>query len=237
MLLALARSGTPAVAYSFGNPQSRDVRYAQQLARVASIPHVHLRYERGYLGRVLSPIVWRTEGLLPFAEVTHTSLHFHRQIGARTDVILYGHCGGALTGAHLRPSIVLARSKSQLIERIFHLQQRTPAETLRPLFNPTFYRRYAPDLLDAMRVTFTHIDEPELPDVEEVWNMENRQRRGCFHSPPMDRYRFEVRTPFLDNDLVDHLAPRSPPSGNPLRSCQVRRFLPQDLYGPAVADE
>jgi hypothetical protein len=44
-----------------------------------------------------------------------------------------------------------------------------------------------------------------MTDVADVWDMENRQRRGTFPSCAVDRDRFDVRAPFLDNDVVDYL--------------------------------
>jgi asparagine synthetase B (glutamine-hydrolysing) len=193
-----------AAAFTFGDGHSRDVQYATALARRAHVPHLHLAYDCGYLGRVLSPVVWRTEGLLPFATVTFTSLHFHSRLGAHADALLYGHCGDVLTGAHLRPDVLIERSRPRMIDRLLH-RQRPDQETVRRVLAPDFFRRHAPHLLDATRATFADIDHGELADVADVWDMENRQRRGTFHSPAVDRYRFQVRAPFLDNDLVDHL--------------------------------
>jgi len=204
-LLALSRHDRLTAACTFGDPSSRDARYAQQLASIAGVPHVQWRYAPGYLGRVLVPIVWRTEGLVPFAWTQYTSLNFHAEIEARLDVLVYGHCGDALTGAHLRPDLILARSRRQLIDRIVGHHQQSPAAMLERVFNPRFYRHAAPAALDALRATFSDIDQETLGDVADVWDMEHQQRRGPFHSSTLDRYRFEVRTVFLDNDLVDHL--------------------------------
>jgi asparagine synthetase B (glutamine-hydrolysing) len=209
-LLALDPQRTPVVAYTFGDAASRDVRYAQQLAACTGVPHLHLSYEPGYLGRVLSPVVWRTEGLVPFAATQFTSLHFHRRLAARMDVLLYGHCGDALTGAHLRPEVLLARSRDRLIERLLLHDRQVAEDTLRRIFNPSFYRRHTPDVLEAVRATFTGIEQETPADVADAWDTEQRQRRGVFHSPTLDRYRFDARTPFLDNDVVDHLL-QAPP--------------------------
>jgi len=203
VLLSIPRPRLPITAYTFGYPESRDVMYARMLADLLGLHHFHLIFDPGYLGRVVSPVTWRNEALFPF--VSATSIYFHRRIGAHMDVILNGHCGDALTGSHLRPYMMWTRSRARLIERMFQGRQVVSDEDLRLVFHPSFYNRYAPDLFDAMRATFADIENEEIPNIADAWDMENRQRRGTFHSPSVDRYRFEQRTPFLDNDLVGHL--------------------------------
>ncbi len=204
-LLALGRGPGHVVAYTFGDPASRDARYAHQLAACTRVPHLNLAYQPGYLDHVLSPIVWRTEGLVPYATTQYGSLHFHHQISAETDVLLYGHCGDALTGAHLQPGYFLARSREQLIRRIYRGLAECSDAALQHTFNPGFYRRYVVEAFDLVRSTFADLDQDAPADVADSWDMEQRQRRGTFHSTTLDRYRFGVRTPFLDKDLVEHL--------------------------------
>jgi asparagine synthase (glutamine-hydrolysing) len=208
VLLSIDPVHLPIPAYTFGYPQSRDVMYAKQLAALLGLPHFHLAFEPGYLGRVLPAVVWRNEAMFPFASAT--SPYFHRRIGEHMDIILNGHCGDALTGSHIRPWMMLERSKAKLIERMFRCRQLVDEENLRLVFNPQFYKRYAPHLYDAMRDLFATIDNEDIPNVADAWDMENRQHRGTFHSPSVDRHRFEQRTPFLDNDLVDHLVTAPP---------------------------
>lgn len=208
--LLLAAEGEVRGAYTFGGGDSRDVTSAVELARLAGVPHLHLPYEPGYLGRCLSPVVWRTDGLLPFSEATLTSMHFHDRLAERFDLLLYGHAGDALTGAHLAHRTLLSRSRGELIDRAFRGYNRVPEALLKRVFNPSFHRRFAPDLLESWRATFAGIEQEHLADVVDVWDMENRQRRGTFPSAAADRGRFGVRAPFLDRDLVDHLS-QAPP--------------------------
>ena len=202
-LLAIHPSHLPITAYTFGYPESRDVQYAHELAELLHLPHFHLAFTPGYLGRVIERVVWRTEGLFGFASTT--SIYFHPLIAAHMDIILNGHCGDALTGSHLRPFMLITRSRDKLIAEMFRSRAQTSDAALRRILNPGFYRRHAPHIFDAFRDTFTDIDNTEVPNITDAWDMENRQRRGTFHSPAVDRYRFEQRTPFLDNELVDHL--------------------------------
>lgn len=208
VLLAIDPKYLPITAYTFGYPESRDVRYARLLAELVGIPHIHLEFAHGYLGEVLPRVVWRNEALFPFT--SSTSPYFHDRISRHMDVILNGHCGDALTGSHIRPYMMVGRSRKKLIQRMYASREVVSKETLSLVFNRGFYNRHAGELFGAMRETFADIDEDDPPNVADAWDMENRQRRGTFHSPGVDRYLFEARTPFLDNELVDHLVTAPP---------------------------
>lgn len=208
VVLSIPASHLPIPAYTFGYPESRDVVYAKQLADLLHLPHTHLTFDGDYLGRVMAQVVWRNEGLFPFA--ASTSIYFHDRIGAQMDTILNGHCGDAVTGSHLRPYMLATHSREKLIRTLYGSRRLVADESLRALFNPTFYRRHSEELFDAFRATFSEIDNERIANVADAWDLENRQRRGTFHSPSVDRYRFEQRTPFLDNDLVDHLLSAPP---------------------------
>lgn len=208
VVLSIHRSHLPIPAYTFGYPESRDVVYAKQLAELLHLEHTHLTFDGGYLGQVMAPVVWRNEALFPFA--ASTSIYFHERIGARMDTILNGHCGDAVTGSHLRPYMLWERSRNKLIDRLYASRQLAGDAALQALLNPRFYQRHAGELFDAFRATFADIESDTIANVADAWDMENRQRRGTFHSPSVDRYRFEQRTPFLDNELVDHLLAAPP---------------------------
>lgn len=232
LLLSTQPSSRPAITYTFGRDGSYDVVYARQLARVANVRHRQYRYEAGYLGRALPAVVWSTEGLSAFAEATFTSVAFHDRIREDADVLLYGHCGDSLTGAHLPISAVLRRSRARLIERLLRQYNRVAEAPLRRVFNPEFYRRHVRDLPAAMEATFAEIEGERIADVLDVWDMENRQRRGTFSSNAVDRSRFEVRAPFLDNDVVDYLR-RAPLS---LRLLQLGYKQMLGRLSPEAAD-
>jgi asparagine synthetase B (glutamine-hydrolysing) len=205
LLLATPGERPPALTYTFGRADSFDVLYAQRLAHAAGVPHRHFTYSAGYLGRILDGVVWLTEGLNPFAEVAFGSLQFHDHIGAEVDALLYGHCGDCLTGAHLPPSLIAMTSRQRLIEMVFRRYNHVADAALRRVLNGTFYRRYTGSVFEDVRKTFDGVEGETMADILNAWDMENRQRRGTFGSTVVDRYRFEVRAPFLDNDVVDHL--------------------------------
>jgi len=234
LLLSTRPGFRPAVAYTFGRAASYDVVFAQELARIAGVPHRHYPYEPGYLARALPAVVWFTEALNAFAEVTFTSVAFHDRIGTEADVLMYGHCGDCLTGAHLPVLEVLRCSRPRLIERLFRQYNRVPEAALRRVFNQEFYQRHRHDLFEAMQLTFVGIEGDRIGDVCDTWDIENRQRRGVFVSNAVDRHRFGVRAPFLDNDVVEYLR-RTPIS---LRLLQIgykrmlARVFPEAAHVP-----
>jgi len=210
LLLAAQGHDQPSLAYTFGDAQSPDVRGARELARIAGIPHLHLTYTPGYLGRWLASIVWRTDGLLPFSEATFTSMHFHDTLAAHVDGIIYGHAGDALTGAHLPNGAPLWRSTDRVIVHVLRRYNRVPERLLQRVFRSEFYQRLKPDLYESLRASVAGIEQDDGLDILNVWDMENRQRRGTYASAAVDRGRFRVCAPFLERDLAAHLAHAHP---------------------------
>jgi len=60
-----------------------------------------------------------------------------------------------------------------------------------------------PPLVDSFRSSVEEIGEQCGPDVADVWDVRNRQRRFTFSAPKVDRGRFEVLAPLLDNRFMD----------------------------------
>jgi asparagine synthetase B (glutamine-hydrolysing) len=81
----------PIPAFTFGYEESRDVRFAGMLAAKLGLAHKALPSREAYLHRWCRPIVWRTEGLLPFSSTT--SPRFHPQLKSQIDIFLTGFLG------------------------------------------------------------------------------------------------------------------------------------------------
>jgi hypothetical protein len=74
------------------------------------------------------------------------------------------------------------------------------------LLNPAFAARAFGELDDYFASTFADIDQDEPMAIANVWDMENRQRRGTFSAFPIERYFCTCRSPYLDYELTEQLA-------------------------------
>jgi asparagine synthetase B (glutamine-hydrolysing) len=199
---SIRRCYLPVPAFTFGYPQSRDVIYAKQLAARLGLEHYPLTSSERYLHRHCRSIVWRTEGMVPFANCT--SIRFHRFLKEKVDIILLGFLG-EFSGSHTWPALLVARSRQTAVKAIFDRFVGSRVGMVRRLFNPKFFARTLEGVRSAFEASFEKIDNDHPMNLADSWNFINLQPRGTFHSPSIDRHLFEARAPHLDADLVNFL--------------------------------
>ncbi len=222
--LSIDKRHLPMPAITYGEETSPDVIFARQLAGVIGLDHHFIEgmwpqlvaegekvYEqlegrkskRSYFSVQLERIAWRSEALTLFDGLA--SMVWHPFYQKHMRIMFNGAAGDAMTGSHLSPGLLLAPSREKVMQGLmgaFHYQDDA---LVRQVMNPDFYRRYAPEKERRFAESFAEIDVDEALAVSNVWDMENRQRRGAFTSFTMERYFCTCRTPFVDYDLVDFL--------------------------------
>jgi len=192
----------PLPAFTFGAPESRDVRFAAMLAERLGLVH-HILTRRGpYLYRNCRAIVWRTEGMMTFANAT--SIQWHQLLGNEMDIILTGFLG-EFSGSHTWPALLMSRSRADAVKAIFHRFVEPRLGLAERIFQPAFYERTLGALREAFQRSFDAVEDEHPLDMADSWNFVHLQPRGTFHAPAVDRHRFEMRAPHTDNDLVDFL--------------------------------
>jgi asparagine synthase (glutamine-hydrolysing) len=198
---AIARQDRHVRAFTYGAPGSREVVYAGEIARTLGMPHTVLTHSANYLSRSLRKVVERAECAAPFF---HTgSVDYHDQIEPHADVVLVGFCGDILSGAHLKRQMLGDVTQAEMIELIFRRALVASKEEVASVLNPALVERYWAEFLDRFRSSVEAIPGQHGPDLADVWDMENRQRRFTFSSPKVDRPRFEIIAPLLDRNFLD----------------------------------
>lgn len=192
----------PLPAFTFGLPRSRDVRFAAMLAGRLGLDHQIISTHGPYLYDVCRAIVWRTEGMISFANTT--SLHSHGLLKQHLDIILTGFLG-EFSGSHTWPQLLLARSRSAAIRAVFYRFLAPGLRRAQRIFQPEFLARNSATVRERFNHSFVSVENEHPMDVADVWNFSHLQPRGTFHAPAVDRHRFEMRAPHTDNDLVDFL--------------------------------
>ncbi len=204
---AIPPAARPLPAFTFGAPDSRDVRIAPLIAQRLGLTHCHLRAGGPALARIARPIVWRTEGLIPFSNTT--SLQFHDEISAQADVILTGFLG-EFSGSHTWPQLLLARNRRDAHAAIQARFVDARLDKALELLRPDRRADIREQVLERFQASLGSIEDEHPIDIADSWNMRNLQPGGTFQSPAVDRHRFEVRAPHMDNDLVDFLLTIAP---------------------------
>ena len=221
--LSVDRRHRPLTAITYGAEGSPDVRYARMLAEVLGLDHIYVEaegerlieenarvYEQltgtrigGFFTGQIDRIVWRSEGLTTFDTLASTIWHPIYKPTMR--FMLNGAAGDAMTGSHLTPDLLIARSRADVLHSLrkrFYFPDNT---LVKQVLAPEFYARYAPDS-DASFARDVDEIEAEAPlAIANIWDMEQRQRRGAFTSFCIERYFCTCRSPFLDHELVDLL--------------------------------
>ncbi len=192
----------PLTAYTFGYPESRDVRFAAMLAQRLGLEH-HALSDRGpYLYRNCRSIVWRTEGMVPFASVT--SIRYHKVMKERIDVILTGFLA-EFGGSHTWPRLLLTRSRRGTIQVLFDRVLGKRLAGARRVLQPAFFQRVFGGLREQFEKSFEAIENEHPVNISDCWRYRYVQPRSTFHAPSIDRYLFEMRAPNNDYDYVDFL--------------------------------
>jgi len=202
VVAALRSHRIPIPAFTFGLPESRDVRFAAMLAERIGLPHRVLNQTGKYLAHNCPAIVWRTEGMMTFANAT--SIQWHATLKKQIDIILTGFLG-EFSGSHTWPQLLAARSRRAAIGAIFRRFLQPRKAVAQMMFQPTFVGRVFAAVTDNFQRSFESVEVEHPLNVADCWNFLHLQPRGTFHAPAVDRHRFEMRAPHTDNDLVDFL--------------------------------
>lgn len=215
----------PITSITYGNEQSADVVYAKQLADLIGFDHHWIEPEAqrlidegveayrgltgdtgdfGFFSSQVDRIIWRCESLSLFDGLG--SLLWHPIYKPLMRFMLNGAAGDAMTGSHLTPNLMLFPSRAEVAHDLLRRSFFQSDEALQPIFTKAFYDRFRGARDEAFLADFDDIDADEATAVANVWDMEQRQRRGAFTSFTVERYFCTCRSPFLDYELIDHLA-------------------------------
>jgi asparagine synthase (glutamine-hydrolysing) len=202
MAASIREQHLPIPAFTFGDAESRDIRYGSLLAARLGFEHYPVTSKGSYLYPNCRSIVWRTEGMLSFSHCT--SIRHHALIKEKMDIILLGFLG-EFGGSHTWPQLLLARSRAAAIDAIFARMAGGRLAIVQRIFSPAFYAR----ALEALRLRFAQSFEAVNNDhplnIADCWNFMALQPRSSFQSPSVDRHLFEARAPHMDSELVSFL--------------------------------
>jgi asparagine synthetase B (glutamine-hydrolysing) len=197
---AIGQSGHGMSAYTFGELESRDVLFAREIASRMGFSHEVFPFPPNYLSEMIEGVVERSECATPFYHAS--SMLFHDAIAQKTDAIVVGFCGDNLSGGHLSRAILKSSSQAEVAQEIFKRALCVDCVSIARIFNPDFFKKYWREMTRAFNASVNSIDQAQGPDIADVWDIRNRQRRFTFSAPKVDRGRFEVIAPLLDRDFV-----------------------------------
>lgn len=191
--------------YTFGPPDSSDVRYARKLAHVCGVKHTSINADGNYLYRWFDHGLFVTSGMV-------SCIHYHilqlaDALAAEADVVLDGLGGDALTGGHLTRRMINADSTEIALNAIYrqHATGWTTIEVRRNFFEPDFLRTSNYNPKNAIRKYFEKLVDRPLWYGCHLFDLCERQRRFIQFGPHQLRTLVDVRTPFYSVNLVEFL--------------------------------
>ncbi len=199
---SIRKQHLPIPAFTFRQPESRDVRYAAMLAERLGLEHYPLTDRGPYLYPNCRAIVWRTEGMVPFSNTT--SIRYHPLLKGKMDIILTGFLA-EFGGSHTWPQLLLARSRRAAIQAMWDRFQRNRLGVAQRIFQPSFLKPGLEALQAHFQDSFEDVVNDHPLNAADCWNLIHLQPRSTYSAPSIDRYLFEARAPHMDAELVDFL--------------------------------
>ncbi len=225
--LNLDRGQLPMPAFTYGDRESADVRFARQLAahvgldfhyveeeRARLVESAHRELEailgppkrgpRGFYSAQFDRMIWRDECMGDISALA--SVIWHPVYHQHMRVMLNGAAGDALTGSHLSWRHFAMRDRRSVIEGLREQCYWQSREVLEQCFSKAYLDAHWHSREALFERLFHGIDADAPAATANVWDMENRQRRGAFSTFTIERYFCTVRAPFLDYELAEFLA-------------------------------
>ncbi|HEY9720496.1 MAG TPA: asparagine synthase-related protein, partial [Oscillatoriaceae cyanobacterium] len=225
ILAAAPHRAMPAV--TFGTPESEDVRYAADVAKLAGVTHHVLPMRADFLSANAAEILARGEGMSSLFHAHNCEgLHAVRAIAPvmlagntslflRTeyynDVMMPDAPSKAARAVQVLQQLALGHpprrrfaSEEQLIERmVVQCWTAVPPAIARQVLAPELVSEIERALREGIAAQFARVKAPALADRLIAYNIVNRQRRFTHWSLAMTSHVHEFRKPFDDYDLVD----------------------------------
>lgn len=202
----------PLITFTMGEPDSKDVTIAHAVSRELGSSHNFLRLRPEDLIRYAPEAVWLTDGM--YNCLDSQILWIADKLREKIDVVLEGI--QLLDGFYHFWEIPLLRDKRRnirrdikFIKRIFSpfLQESPirPMEKLRSLFSPDYYRKIKDYPWSSFYETVLNRPDEDWPlyDRLDYHFVTQRLRRFTSYGSFLLRSRVEVRSPFLDRELLD----------------------------------
>ncbi len=198
----ISRKDKSAAAFTFGDRNSMDVKYAENICSILGLRHFILEFQSSKWKENIPAVVWQTEGEASFQHFN--SIQFHSRMKANCDTILTGISGDMILGSFINANHFTEVSMDALADYAFNIFLEKPIEEIKKMFDAD----YLDHMLQLTKKSFsTSLQSNEnriAADILDSWNIENRQRRFIFVGPSSDRYLFDLRSPFYDYDFFDY---------------------------------
>ncbi len=230
--VSVPRDFRPILAWTHGERTSLEVAYASRIARNLGFDHRVKEPHTTPITDFLHQSVWRTEGTMSvtmFLTITQ-----HAELKRQGDFLLGGQLGDVASGGHLKPYMLLPRSRDAFRDAVFQNVPHYLAAKLRPIFNPAFLDRQLPLLKDAFDQSWAPLVGSSNPRIYESWDLFVRQPHMTCASSLVDRHLFGNIRPLFDREYLEFVMslPTSLRFGQAMYQAVIHRLGPEIRHVP-----
>jgi len=202
---SIPRDFRPVAAWTRGEESSLEVKRAAEVAACLGLDYSFDRPHATPLSDYLNKVVWRTEGLM--SAVHLQSIANHAPLKLRGDFLMGGHLGDMCSGKHIKPHMLLPRTRGQFVDAVFAGYSVGDQSSLSRLFNPSFLAATYPEVKAAFAESFARIEG--LPNIKtyETWDLLEHESHMTCGSILIDNHRFGHIHPYKDMDYLNFVMP------------------------------
>jgi asparagine synthase (glutamine-hydrolysing) len=199
---------SPLSTFTFGDPGTDEVRFAERVAGVIDSQHHSTTYSLDDFASAFPKMAWLTEGLINTSEYYYLA----REMGKHVDAALCGHGGDTLSGRHIDRAVQKARGREAIKKVIFrkYCRRVLPANNPQDLFSDSYYRRIKGRAQEDFDLSFSGIQAKIPANVLLHHDMKTATWRQFTRVLDLPQLYVRYRYPFFDYDVLDFFL-RLPP--------------------------
>lgn len=203
-LLFEQKANNALYTFTFGIPNCDDDRLARKVAKALVTDHRFYKLQPGFLPSLSKDGIMLTDGLMNcLAMVAYANLGPQAEL---VRVIYKGYMGDALLGSHLRREFWVDHDEESLCQTLFNLACAifSPIEQ-KALFTEDFQKSLGHGVHESFCHVLAESGAALVADIQNHFDIRQRQRRYILNGVELVRSRVIVRTPFCDNDLFEFM--------------------------------
>ena len=202
---SIPRDFRPVSAWTRGEASSLEVKRASEVAASLGLDYSFDPPSATPLSEILNKIVWRTEGLMSAMHLQ--SIANHTPLKSRGDFLMGGHLGDMCSGKHIKPQMLLPRTRGQFVDAVFAGYSVENQASLGRLFNESFLAATFPAVKEDFAASFARIEGLSNIKTYEAWDLLEHESHMTCGSILVDNHRFGHIHPYKDMDYLNFVMP------------------------------
>jgi len=199
---AIEKENLKIKAFSYGEKTTNDFRFGKSIAKKLGFEHFELEIKNLDLMELIPFITWQIEGNVSY-EGCLSPVYHEQLIENKIKYKFGGAAGDICSGGHIQPYMIITKNKRNFIKKSLKRKEYISHKDQKRIFNKVFFKKKFPKYKKKLLYSFIKTKEKNIPNLNDVWDFQNRQQRFVFSSNQVDKNSFINIAPFLDKELLD----------------------------------